>query len=177
MIWFLHKAHIRLGAKLFLAVNLEPKLVAEYSWQELWSALIGLLAFLSSKLDNLTTTGGVEQLARAVSPLGTALVLNITFSSDNSSARLVSCKMRDVLADTAGHPSICGMSKRVGRSSTEHFASTNLCGQRRFWKPSCPSLKHWRCHKRGDGHRGPQSSRLKCSWRGCSLRFSFIRPR
>jgi hypothetical protein len=74
VIWFLHKAHIRLGAKLFLAVNLEPKLVAEYSWQELWSALIGLLAFLSSKLDNLMTTGGVEQLARAVSAFGTALV-------------------------------------------------------------------------------------------------------
>ncbi|KAJ7361563.1 hypothetical protein DFH08DRAFT_844550 [Mycena albidolilacea] len=49
VVWFLHKAHIRL----------------EYSWQELWSALIGLLAFLSSKLDSLLTTGGVEQLARA----------------------------------------------------------------------------------------------------------------
>ncbi|KAJ7631175.1 hypothetical protein FB45DRAFT_917728 [Roridomyces roridus] len=49
VVWFLNKAHIRL----------------EYTWQELWSALIGLLAFLSSKLDSLTTTGGVEQLARA----------------------------------------------------------------------------------------------------------------
>ncbi|KAJ6575294.1 hypothetical protein B0H19DRAFT_1128072 [Mycena capillaripes] len=49
VVWFVHKAHIRL----------------EYSWQELWSALIGLLAFLSSKLDILVTTGGVEQLARA----------------------------------------------------------------------------------------------------------------
>ncbi|KAJ7446477.1 hypothetical protein B0H11DRAFT_1745875 [Mycena galericulata] len=49
VIWFLHKARIRL----------------DYSWQELWSALVGLLAFLSSKLDSLTTTGGVEQLARA----------------------------------------------------------------------------------------------------------------
>ncbi|KAJ6519996.1 hypothetical protein C8R45DRAFT_953526 [Mycena sanguinolenta] len=49
VVWFLHKAHIRL----------------EYSWQELWSALIGLLGFLSSKLDSLLTTGGVEQLARA----------------------------------------------------------------------------------------------------------------
>ncbi|KAJ7110039.1 hypothetical protein C8R44DRAFT_678676 [Mycena epipterygia] len=49
VIWFLHKAHIRL----------------EYPWQELWSALIGLLAFLSSKLESLTTTGGVELLARA----------------------------------------------------------------------------------------------------------------
>ncbi|KAJ7619200.1 hypothetical protein DFH06DRAFT_1235619 [Mycena polygramma] len=49
VIWFLHKAHIRL----------------EYPWQELWSALTGLLAFLSSKLDILMTTGGVEQLARA----------------------------------------------------------------------------------------------------------------
>ncbi|KAJ7040434.1 hypothetical protein C8F04DRAFT_1083551 [Mycena alexandri] len=49
VIWFVHKAHIRL----------------EYSWQELWSALLGLLGFLSSKIDSLTTTGGVEQLARA----------------------------------------------------------------------------------------------------------------
>ncbi|KAJ6604834.1 hypothetical protein DFH09DRAFT_1123914 [Mycena vulgaris] len=49
VIWFLHKAHIRL----------------EYPWHELWSALIGLLSFLSAKLESLTTTGGVEQLARA----------------------------------------------------------------------------------------------------------------
>ncbi|KAJ7751293.1 hypothetical protein DFH07DRAFT_745670 [Mycena maculata] len=49
VIWFLFKARIRL----------------EYTWQELWSALIGLLSFLSSKLDSLVTTGGVEQLARA----------------------------------------------------------------------------------------------------------------
>ncbi|KAF7347688.1 DUF1741 domain-containing protein [Mycena venus] len=49
VVWFLHKAHIRL----------------EYSWHEMWSALIGLLGFLSSKLDILLTTGGVEQLARA----------------------------------------------------------------------------------------------------------------
>ncbi|KAJ6621181.1 hypothetical protein B0H10DRAFT_1020010 [Mycena sp. CBHHK59/15] len=49
VVWFLHKAHIRL----------------EYPWQELWSALVGLLGFLSAKLDSLTTTGGVEQLARA----------------------------------------------------------------------------------------------------------------
>ncbi|KAF7303319.1 DUF1741 domain-containing protein [Mycena kentingensis (nom. inval.)] len=48
-IWFLWKAHIRL----------------EYSWQGLWSAVISLLAFLSSKLDSLTTTGGVERLVRA----------------------------------------------------------------------------------------------------------------
>ncbi|KAJ7207390.1 hypothetical protein B0H12DRAFT_1158810 [Mycena haematopus] len=59
VVWFLHKAHIRL----------------EYSWQELWSALIGLLSFLSSKLDSLLTTGGVEQLARA-----TILLLDLCFA-------------------------------------------------------------------------------------------------
>ncbi|KAJ7103351.1 hypothetical protein B0H15DRAFT_811913 [Mycena belliarum] len=59
VIWFLHKAHIRL----------------EYSWGEFWSALIGLLNFLSSKLDSLTTTGGVEQLARA-----TILLLDLSLA-------------------------------------------------------------------------------------------------
>ncbi|KAJ7492450.1 hypothetical protein FB451DRAFT_1218339 [Mycena latifolia] len=59
VIWFLHKAHIRL----------------EYPWHELWSALIGLLGFLSSKLDSLTTTGGVEQLARA-----TILLLDLSLA-------------------------------------------------------------------------------------------------
>ncbi|KAJ7293157.1 hypothetical protein C8J57DRAFT_1268248 [Mycena rebaudengoi] len=49
VIFFLHKAHIRL----------------EYSWQELWNDLFGLLDFLSKRLDSLITTGGVEQLARA----------------------------------------------------------------------------------------------------------------
>ncbi|KAJ7161404.1 hypothetical protein C8R43DRAFT_992750 [Mycena crocata] len=59
VIWFLHKAHIRL----------------EYPWQELWSALVGLLGFLSTKLENLTTTGGVEQLARA-----TILLLDLSLA-------------------------------------------------------------------------------------------------
>ncbi|KAJ7070877.1 hypothetical protein C8F01DRAFT_1108188 [Mycena amicta] len=49
VVWFSWKAHVRL----------------DYSWQELWSAIIDLLGFLSSKLDSLTTTGGVEQLVRA----------------------------------------------------------------------------------------------------------------
>ncbi|KAF7307059.1 DUF1741 domain-containing protein [Mycena indigotica] len=48
VVWFLWKAHVRL----------------EYTWQELWSAILNLLSFLSSKLDSLTTTGGVEQLVR-----------------------------------------------------------------------------------------------------------------
>ncbi|KAI0652036.1 hypothetical protein C8Q79DRAFT_1019050 [Trametes meyenii] len=46
VLWHLQREHVRL----------------DYHWQELWSALILLLDFLASKLDNLTTTGGVEQL-------------------------------------------------------------------------------------------------------------------
>jgi hypothetical protein len=38
----------------------------EYHWKELWNALIGLLNFLSTKLDSLTTTGGVEQVVKEV---------------------------------------------------------------------------------------------------------------
>lgn len=39
---------------------------SDYHWQELWRALILLLDFLASKLDSLTTTGGVEQLTQEV---------------------------------------------------------------------------------------------------------------
>ncbi|CAK5264498.1 unnamed protein product, partial [Mycena citricolor] len=49
VVWFVFKAHIRL----------------EYHWHELWTSVIGVLGFLSSKLDNLATTGGIEQLCRA----------------------------------------------------------------------------------------------------------------
>ena len=47
-------------------------LSSDYHWQELWRALILLLDFLASKLDSLTTTGGVEQLTHEVCyPMGT----------------------------------------------------------------------------------------------------------
>jgi len=36
----------------------------EYDWVELWRAVVGLLSFLSNKLDSLITTGGVERLAQ-----------------------------------------------------------------------------------------------------------------
>ncbi|KAA1467980.1 DUF1741-domain-containing protein [Dentipellis sp. KUC8613] len=48
VIWFLQKERIRL----------------EYNWQELWSALLGLLDFLASKIDTLHTTEQVEGLVR-----------------------------------------------------------------------------------------------------------------
>lgn len=38
----------------------------DYHWQELWRALVLLLDFLASKLESLTTTGGVEQLVQEV---------------------------------------------------------------------------------------------------------------
>ncbi|KAH9065797.1 hypothetical protein EDB87DRAFT_1593217 [Lactarius vividus] len=45
-IWFLQKEHIRL----------------DYHWSQLWKAIIGLLDFLGSKIDELTSTTGIEQL-------------------------------------------------------------------------------------------------------------------
>ncbi|KAF8846038.1 hypothetical protein BDN67DRAFT_12014 [Paxillus ammoniavirescens] len=46
IIWYLQKVRVRL----------------DYEWLELWKAIVGLLAFLASKLDHLTGTGGVERL-------------------------------------------------------------------------------------------------------------------
>lgn len=37
-----------------------------YDWTELWDSIVGLLNFLSSKVDALHTTGGVELLASEV---------------------------------------------------------------------------------------------------------------
>ncbi|KAH9004073.1 hypothetical protein EDB86DRAFT_2886537 [Lactarius hatsudake] len=45
-IWFLQKEHIRL----------------DYHWSQLWKAIIGLLDFLGGKIDELTSTTGIEQL-------------------------------------------------------------------------------------------------------------------
>lgn len=36
--------------------------IPDYEWIELWRALFGLFTFIATKLDGLTTTGGVEQL-------------------------------------------------------------------------------------------------------------------
>ncbi|PBL00564.1 hypothetical protein ARMGADRAFT_915677 [Armillaria gallica] len=52
VVFYLQKARLRLGK------------TTEYEWKELWSAILGLLHFLAAKLDNLVTTGGVEQLIR-----------------------------------------------------------------------------------------------------------------
>lgn len=38
----------------------------DYEWSEFWKAIIAVLAFLSSKLDHLTTTGGIENLIQEV---------------------------------------------------------------------------------------------------------------
>ncbi|OJT08174.1 UPF0668 protein C10orf76 -like protein [Trametes pubescens] len=48
VLWYLQKEHVRL----------------DYHWQELWRALVLLLDFLATKLESLTTTGGVEQLVQ-----------------------------------------------------------------------------------------------------------------
>ncbi|OBZ78701.1 putative glycine dehydrogenase (decarboxylating), mitochondrial [Grifola frondosa] len=48
VLWYLQRERVRL----------------EYHWQEFWRAIVLLLDFVSSKLDNLITTGGVEQLVQ-----------------------------------------------------------------------------------------------------------------
>ncbi|KAG2155581.1 hypothetical protein DEU56DRAFT_943416, partial [Suillus clintonianus] len=48
VIWYLQKERMRL----------------EYDWLELWKAVVGLLGFLSGKLDSLVTTGGIERLVQ-----------------------------------------------------------------------------------------------------------------
>lgn len=66
--WFLQTNHVRLGASISHEnTDLYPQAVTEYDWQELWRSIIGLLDFLSNKLDSLVTTGGVERLAQEVS--------------------------------------------------------------------------------------------------------------
>ncbi|KAF8167628.1 hypothetical protein B0H34DRAFT_646029 [Crassisporium funariophilum] len=47
VVWFLQDRRIRL----------------DYDWTELWNAVIGLLNFVSTKLETLHTTGGIELLA------------------------------------------------------------------------------------------------------------------
>jgi len=49
------------------------QLDAEYHWREFWSAVIGLLNFLSTKVDSLVTTGGLEELLREVGPQNSQL--------------------------------------------------------------------------------------------------------
>ena len=38
----------------------------EYHWLQLWKAIIGLLDFLGGKLDELTSTVGIEELLEEV---------------------------------------------------------------------------------------------------------------
>jgi hypothetical protein len=59
--------HIRLGMHKRQISNGCTETATEYDWAELWRAVVGLLSFLSNKLDSLITTGGVEKLAQEVS--------------------------------------------------------------------------------------------------------------
>ncbi|THV07535.1 hypothetical protein K435DRAFT_741871 [Dendrothele bispora CBS 962.96] len=63
VIWFLSKTRTRL----------------EYEWKELWSAILGLLTFFTTKLDSLFSTGGVENLVRE-----TILLLDLCLTESSS---------------------------------------------------------------------------------------------
>ncbi|KAF9041727.1 hypothetical protein BDZ89DRAFT_1207601 [Hymenopellis radicata] len=85
VLWLQHNLHIRLEVQLYMkCIWICHRIVfylqktrnrLEYSWKEFWSALLGLLHFLATKIDSLLTTGGVEQLIRE-----TVLLLNLCLS-------------------------------------------------------------------------------------------------
>lgn len=56
---------IRICYRVLFAIA-EKGLRVEYNWKGFWDALLGLLNFLTSRLDDLATTGGVEVLLREV---------------------------------------------------------------------------------------------------------------
>lgn len=62
IIFYLQKTRVRLGTWDDRIACVGLIFWTDYTWKELWSALLGLLHFLSSKLENLVSTGGVEQL-------------------------------------------------------------------------------------------------------------------
>ncbi|KAG7452321.1 DUF1741-domain-containing protein [Guyanagaster necrorhizus] len=74
VLWLRHNLHMRLEVHLYtrciwvchrVVFYLQKGRVRlEYAWKEFWSVILGLLHFLATKLDNLVTTGGVEQLIR-----------------------------------------------------------------------------------------------------------------
>jgi len=41
----------------------------EYPWKELWISVLGLLSFVSSRVEDLLTSGEIDQLAVDVSSL------------------------------------------------------------------------------------------------------------
>ncbi|CDO72963.1 hypothetical protein BN946_scf185007.g17 [Trametes cinnabarina] len=61
ILWLRHNLHRKLEVHCYLRNMYDW---VGYHWQELWLALILLLDFLASKLESLTTTGGVEQLVQ-----------------------------------------------------------------------------------------------------------------
>jgi hypothetical protein len=65
-IWFLQKEHIRPGISSYLRRIWLVDHEVEYHWLHLWKAIIGLLDFLGGKLDELTSTMGIEELLEEV---------------------------------------------------------------------------------------------------------------
>lgn len=55
-----------MGYNLLLCVRCLNGRGTDYEWVELWRAIFAVLEFLASKLDHLTTTGGVENLVQEV---------------------------------------------------------------------------------------------------------------
>ncbi|KAE9398447.1 hypothetical protein BT96DRAFT_957569 [Gymnopus androsaceus JB14] len=62
VLWLRHNLHKRLEVYCYTNCIWICQKIHMYEWKELWSAILGLLGFLATKLDSLYTTGGVENL-------------------------------------------------------------------------------------------------------------------
>lgn len=74
ILWLRHNLHKRLETSLYLTcVRIchqtiwylqKERIRLDYHWSQLWKAIIGLLDFLGSKIDELTSTTDIEQLVQ-----------------------------------------------------------------------------------------------------------------
>ena len=72
MISFLQKHGIRLGNTVHPAVPTRAHIhTPEYHWTEFWRAVLGLLEFLTKKIDELQSAAGIRTLIKEVGTLTT----------------------------------------------------------------------------------------------------------
>ncbi|KAJ7597517.1 hypothetical protein C8J56DRAFT_321871 [Mycena floridula] len=74
VIWLRHNLHLRLEVALYtncvwicyrvVWYLQQHRIRLEYEWKELFIAILGLLSFITTKLDSLVSTGGIELLLR-----------------------------------------------------------------------------------------------------------------
>lgn len=94
----------------------------EYDWLELWNAVIGLLGFLSGKLDRFVTTGGIERLVQEVRDVQCASMKLTTFRRLSGYSTLHCAKQTYFCP----HPVLFMSSSYVGKTITLDFFHSYL---------------------------------------------------